>query len=131
MSDDADNIDDPVAYAEECEARAEEATDGPWEAKVYSGEAELVVKEGIGGPILAYFSPEEWEHGRRDLSADGLEFIAHARTDVPASPSSSATSRRKSSGCGRPCTQPSTRSTSTTTSKRSVGCSTHWRATNE
>ena len=70
---------------DEIEARADAATDGPWETRLFDG---LPGKKVVGkrepsdlgrGPIVLMqpiFCTEQ--------SADNAEFIAHARTDVPA-----------------------------------------------
>lgn len=61
----------------ECRERAERATDGPWEA--------------LGDEIVTYAVPRTASHPVQTVAMSGVcieeadaEFVAHARTDIPA-----------------------------------------------
>lgn len=57
---------------EAIKARAEAATPGPWERRITT-----FTSCGVQGPEMAIY--DEGGHGEEDA-----EFIAHARTDIPA-----------------------------------------------
>lgn len=61
-------------------ARAEAATDGPWESYVTMSAEPVVTQQGKGafGVVL------KAAHGQDDYGFDDVIFAAHARTDVPA-----------------------------------------------
>ena len=64
----------------EIEARANAATEGPWEAKSETPTmAGAVWNLRITGKPGIRMNVTEWQHGM-----ENAEFIAHARTDVPA-----------------------------------------------
>lgn len=72
---------------DEIEARAEAATDGPWEAKRDSYSCEAGSYEGaeIPGVAETVLASTGCDHGDLPpLEVEDADFIAHARTDVPA-----------------------------------------------
>lgn len=69
---------------DEIQARADKATDGPWD-----WDSDLVFPDGVRPPLVfaegwvGYPVDDAMEHPLPTTSEDA-EFIAHARTDVPA-----------------------------------------------
>jgi hypothetical protein len=62
-----------VSPLDEIEARAEKATPGPW-----------VDGHGVSGGFVAYHGGDEPEAVCINVGCDDGDFIAHARTDIPA-----------------------------------------------
>lgn len=71
---------DPRAWLDAVDARTNAATDGPWEARMdtpsMGGSRWSLRRAGVPGLRMAV---TEYQHG-----SGNAEFIAHARTDLPA-----------------------------------------------
>lgn len=84
---------EPSLDLDAIERRANAATPGPWHAQATEEPQERAISNKIGDPRIGYYA---WEglaiaYGADEIpdegalvAADNAEFIAHARTDIPA-----------------------------------------------